>query len=287
MDLWLRVFHQNRLLKDWRDSMNNMKSENNNTKSTRKVKNFSDFNVKLIQLLKRPNSNSLTWKSSTTCILKLSRKSTHSSKCYGLKYQTKRSTQWNKVPKSMVNNALSYQRILKNGRLIRSSKLQSKTWNNFCQSLAFWKRIQSKIDIGKLWILRLLIEFHLINLKYLSLKTWQKLRFWSCWKTLKKSVNLLKNKRKLKLLWLKSTSSGNRENSISHHGVREKTPFLLVFAFKKLQKDLKKIKWLSVQSMPKDTLFHSKRELSNWSDDSQILHKLLTCGSRSKSFGQV
>lgn len=39
--------------------------------------------------------------------------------------------------------------------------------------------------------------------------------------------------------------------------------------------------------MPKDMLFPSKRESNNWSEDFQILHKLLIFGSKFKNFGPV
>jgi hypothetical protein len=55
-------------------------------------------------------------------------------------------------------------------------------------------------------------------------------------------VNQQKNKRKLKLLWLKLMNSGNQDNSTSLHGVKEKMPFWQVYAFKKSLKDWKKIK---------------------------------------------
>lgn len=52
-DLWLRVSLLKKLLKDSKDLMNSMKSENSNTKSTRKVKNCLVYNARNIQLLRR------------------------------------------------------------------------------------------------------------------------------------------------------------------------------------------------------------------------------------------
>jgi hypothetical protein len=80
---------------------------------------------------------------------------------------------------------------------------------------------------------------------------------------------------------------GQQKNSNSVLGVKEKTLYLEVFAFNKLLRDFKKIKWCSAQSTPKDTSFHSKSKLNNLSEDSQILHKFLIFGSRCKLFGEV
>lgn len=91
-------------------------------------------------------------------------------------------------------------------------------------------------------MLRPLTKFPLINLKSLSLKISQKPRCSIFLKISKKSVNQPKNKRKSKSPLLKLTNSGNQENSISQDGVKEKTPFLLVFASKKSLKDSNKIK---------------------------------------------
>ncbi len=131
------------------------------------------------------------------------------------------------------------------------------------------------------------IKFPSISLKSLSLKIWPKEKSSICLKILKKSVNQLKNKRKFKSLWLKSTNSGNQESSILLVGVKGKMPFWPVCVYKKLPKDSKKIKWHWVQLMPKDMSFHSRRELNNLSEDSQTLHKHWISGSRFKSSGQV
>ena len=82
-------------------------------------------------------------------------------------------------------------------------------------------------------------------------------------------------------------NSGNQENSTLLLGVKEKMQFWQVSAFNKLPKGWNKIKWHSVQLMLKDMSFPSKRELNNWSEDFQTLHKLLIFGLKFKNFGPV
>ena len=287
MGQWLREYLPNKPLKDSKDSTNNTKLENNSSRSTRKVKNFLDSSAKLIQPSKRPSSNWPTLKNSTIYILKSSRKSTPSKKCSGLKSATKKLQQWKKALKNTVNNASSFPRISKNGRLTRNSRPQLKTSSNSCPSLPSWKKIQSKTVIGKPWIPKQLTKFHSINQKSSLFRILPKPKSSISSKISKKLVNQPKNKRKLKLLWPKLTNSGNPENSISLVGVKEKMPFWLVSAFKKLLKDSKKIKWHCLQSTPNDTSSHSKRESNNWSEDSLTLQKLLISGSKCKSFGPV
>ena len=160
-----------------------------------------------------------------------------------------------------------------------------KIWNQCCLLSQFWKKNQSKTDIGKLWTQRLLIEFRLINLSCLLLKIWLKEKYWILLKTFNKLANQQKNRKKLKLLWHKSINSGNQESLTLLHGVRDKTPSWRVSVSKILLKDFKRIRWHWVQSMHKDMSCLSKKELNNWLEGSQTLHRPLICGLKYKNYG--
>lgn len=119
------------------------------------------------------------------------------------------------------------------------------------------------------------------------LRTWPKLRFWIWLRMLSKLESRQKNKRKLKLLWLKLISSGNPESSTLLLGAKGKMLSWLASVSRRLLRDLKRTKWHWVQSMHKGTWSHSRRELSSWSGGSLILLRPLTSGSKCKSSGQV
>jgi hypothetical protein len=74
---------------------------------------------------------------------------------------------------------------------------------------------------------------------------------------------------------------------ISQVGVKDKMPSSLVFVFKILLKDFKKIKWHCHRLTLKDTSFHSKRESNNLLEDFQTLQKHWIFGLKFKSFGPV
>ena len=136
-------------------------------------------------------------------------------------------------------------------------------------------------------MIKLSIEYLLINLKFLLLKILSRAKF-SIWlKILNKLVSQLRNKEKLRLLLDKSMNFGVPKNSSSVLGAKEKILFLEVCVLLILLKGLKKIKWLLVQSMLKDMLFHSKSRLKNLSEDFQTRHKFLISGLRYKHFGEV
>jgi hypothetical protein len=133
--------------------------------------------------------------------------------------------------------------------------------------------MQLKIDIGKPWTTKQHIEFHTINYKFLLLKIWQKLKFLIWSKTFNKLDNQPKNKRKFRSLWDKLTNFGNQDNLTLQVGEKGKMLSSLVYVSKILLRDYKKIKWLYLQLMHKDTSFPLKKELSSWLEGSQILHK--------------
>lgn len=165
-DQWLKEFHPNKPLKDWKDLMSNMKFENSSTKSIKRVSNSSDSNVKHIQPFRKLSSNWQTWRNFTTFTLKSSRKSTLSRRCYGQKFLLRKSTRWKKVQRDMVSNVSNCQKTWNNGKHTSNLRPPSKIWSSYCPLLRYWKKTQSKTDIGKLWMLKLPIEFHLINLKF-------------------------------------------------------------------------------------------------------------------------
>lgn len=163
----------------------------------------------------------------------------------------------------MVSNASSCPKIWRNGKPTKSSRALLKTLKLYFPSSPFWKKMQSRIDIGRHLTKKQLTEFLTISLKYSSSKIWLKQRCWIWSKISKKSVSQPKNKRKLKFLLVKSMSSGLLNNSSSDLGEREKTSFWVVSAFNKLQKDSKKIRWSWVQLTPKDTSFLSRSKSNN------------------------
>lgn len=83
MGRWWKAFYPNKPSKDSNVSMNSMKCENINTKSTTKGSNFSDYKTKNTQLLKKLKQSYLTWRNYTIFIHKLFVKSQHSMKCFG------------------------------------------------------------------------------------------------------------------------------------------------------------------------------------------------------------
>ena len=118
-----------------KDLMKNIKSENISSRSTLKEKIYSDYNIRNILLFKRLKLNLLTWRNFTICIQKLSRKLLLFKKCYGLMLVLKKLHLWKNKLRNMVNNVSNSQEIWKNGRLINSWNLQSKTLRHF--SLSF------------------------------------------------------------------------------------------------------------------------------------------------------
>lgn len=166
-DPWLKVYPPSKPSKDSSDSINNIKSENNNIKSTKKVNNFSGSNARLIQLYKKPNSNWPILKNYIICIPKSSNKSTPSKKCSGLRLVMRRSQPWNKARKSTANNVSSYPKILNSGKPINSLKPVFRTSNFYYPSSPSLKKIPSRIDIGKRSMPRPTTGFLMISLSCL------------------------------------------------------------------------------------------------------------------------
>lgn len=122
-----------------------------------------------LQCQKYPNLvklklNFKIWKSSTTCIQKLLNKLQPSKKLFGVKWARKKSSLWSKLLKNTVINAQTYQEIFENGKPINNLNFQFKTWRICCQSLPFWKKKASNLDIGMLLMKKLSTKFLMINM---------------------------------------------------------------------------------------------------------------------------
>ena len=127
----------------------------------------------------------------------------------------------------------------------------------------------------------------MINLKFLQFKTLLRQKSLIWFKTFNKLVSLLKNKRKLKLILLKSLNTGHLKNSNLVIGVRDKTSFSEVLELLKSLKNFKKIKWSWVQQTLKDTLLLSRNKLNSLLEDFQIHLKFLIFGLKYKLFGEA